>query len=107
MRVWKLMIFITAGIGLGFLIEAASARIIVLKRTYTKERVHIACINASGESNAGREAGGFGCKTSKGEVECNAAGECIGKCRHCRTGEIDRIKDILRPGYGFKGPRTR
>src|SRR5262249_37609221 len=53
-RVWKLMIFMTASIGLGFLIEAASARIIVLKQTYTKERVHIACINASGESNAGR-----------------------------------------------------
>jgi hypothetical protein len=107
MPIWKLIIFMITGTSLGFLVEAASARIIVLKGTYTKERIHIACITAGGEPNAGRGPGGFGCKTSRGQVECNAAGECIGKCQRCGTGEIGHIKDILRPAYGRKAPSTR
>ena len=50
----KLIILVIASAGLGFPMEAALAKIIVLKGTYTKERVHIACISAGGESNAGR-----------------------------------------------------
>jgi hypothetical protein len=97
MPIWKLIIFMIIGTSLGFLVEAASARILVLKGTY----------NAGGEPNAGRGPGGFGCKTSRGQVECNAAGECIGKYQRCGTGQIGRIKDILRPAYGRKAPSTR
>ncbi len=77
------------------------------KGTHTRGQVEIACTKADGVSTAGRGHGGFGCRTSKGEVECNAAGECIGKCQHCGTGEIGSIRGILRPSSGRKSPSTR
>ena len=86
--------------------RCASARVIVLKGTYTQAQVDIACTRAGGGSTAGRGHGGFGCKTSKGEVECNAAGECIGKCQHCGTGEIRSIRGIWRPSHDHKTPRA-
>jgi hypothetical protein len=92
---------------LGFLVGAASAGVIILKGTHTRGQVEIACTKAGGVSTAGRGHGGFGCRTSKGEVECDAAGECIGKCQHCGTGEIGSIRGILRPSSGRKSPSTR
>ncbi len=71
-------LFMVALISPGLPIDAAWARVIVLKGTHTWGQVEIACTKADGVSTAGRGHGGFGCKTSKGEVECNAAGECIG-----------------------------
>ena len=103
----KLIIFVMALTSLVFLVDAASARVIVLKGTHTQAQVDMACTRAGGGSTAGRGHGGFGCKTSKGEVECNAAGECIGKCQHCGTGEIRSIRGILRPSHDRKTPSPR
>jgi len=103
----KLIIFVMALTRLVFLADAASARVIVLKGTYTQGQVDIACTRAGGGSTAGRGHGGFGCKTSKGEVECNAAGECIGKCQHCGIGEIGSIRGILRPTHDRKTSSPR
>ncbi len=103
----KFVIFMMVLTDLGFLVGAASARVIILKGTHTRGQVEIACTKADGVSTAGRGHGGFGCRTSKGEVECNAAGECIGKCQHCGTGEIGSIRGILRPSSGRKSPSTR
>jgi hypothetical protein len=74
---------------------------------YTRAQVDIAWTRAGGGSTAGKGHGGFGCKTSKGEVECNAAGECIGKCQHCGTGEIGSVRGILRPSHDRKTPSPR
>ncbi|SRR6266480_5574207 len=103
----RLFIFMIALTTLGFLVDAAAARNIVLKRTYTQGQVEIACIRGGGASIAGRGPGGFGCKTSKGEVKCNAAGECIGTCHRCGTRETSSIRDILGPSYSHKTPSTR
>jgi hypothetical protein len=103
----RLIIFVMALTTLGFLVDAAAARNIVLKRTYTQGQVEIACIRGGGASIAGRGPGGFGCKTSKGEVKCNAAGECIGTCHRCGTRETGSIRDILGPSYGHKMHSTR
>jgi hypothetical protein len=103
----KLMIFMMALTSLGFLLGVASARVIALKGTHTRGQVEIACTKVGGVSTVGRGHGGFGCKTSKGEVECNAAGECIGRCQHCGSGEINSIRGILRPSYGRKAPSVR
>ena len=103
----KFVIFMMVLTDLGFLVGAASARVIILKGTHTRGQVEIACTKADGVSTAGRGHGGFGCRTSKGEVECNAAVECIGKCQHCGTGEIGSIRGILRPSSGRKSPSTR
>jgi hypothetical protein len=102
----KLIIFAMALTSLVFLVDAASARVIVLKGTYTQAQVDIACTREGGGSTAGRGHGGFGCKMSEGEVECNAAGGCIGKCQHCGTGEIRNIRGILRPSHDHKTPRA-
>src|SRR6266704_582987 len=91
----------------GFLVEAASARVIVLKGTHTRGQVEIACTKVDGVSSAGRGHGGVDCKTSKGEVECNAAGECIGTCHRCGTRETGSLRGILAPSYGHKTPSTR
>src|SRR5437899_1158832 len=103
----KLIIFMMAFTGLVFLVDAASTRVIVLKGIYTRAQVDIACTRASGGSTAGKGHGGFGCKTSKGEVECNAAGECIGTCHRCGTRETGSLRGILAPSYGHKTPSTR
>src|SRR6266487_5182442 len=95
----KLIIFVMALTSLVLLVDAASARVIVLKGTYTQAQVDIACTRAGGGSTAGRGHGGFGCKTSKGEVECNAAGECIGTCHRCATRETGSLRGILAPSY--------
>src|SRR6266540_2726244 len=92
---------------LGFPVDAASARVVVLKGTHTRGQVEIACTKADGVLTAGRDRGGFGCKTSKGEVECNAAGECIGTCHRCGTRETGSLRGILAPSYGHKTPSTR
>ena len=104
---WKLLVFIIALAGLGFLADTASARVILLKGTHTQGQVEIACTKADGVSTTGRGHGGFGCKTSKGEVECNAAGECIGTCHRCGTRETASIRGILRPSPAHKTPSTR
>jgi hypothetical protein len=102
---WKPIIFTMALITLGFLVGAASARVIALKGSHTRGQVEIACTKADGVSTAGRGHGGFGCKTSKGEVQCDAAGACIGTCQHCGTRETASIRGILQPSYGRKAPR--
>jgi hypothetical protein len=103
----KLVVFIMALASLGLLIDAALARVIVLKGTHTRGQVEIACTKADGASTPGKGHGGFGCKTSKGEVECNAAGECIGTCQHCGTRETASIRGILQPSYRHKMPSIR
>src|SRR6266567_6246257 len=104
---WKPIIFTMALITLGFLVGAAWARVIVLKGTHTRGQVEIACTKANGASIAGRGHGGFGCRTSLGEVECDAAGECIGTCQRCGTRETGSLLSILRPSYGRRAPSTR
>ena len=103
----RLIIFTIAQIMLGFQVDAAAARVIVLKGSHTQGQIEIACTKSGGESIAGRGRGGFGCKTLKGEVQCNAAGECVGRCQRCGTGEIGTIRDILRPPYCRKTPSTQ
>src|SRR5260370_31018988 len=83
----------------GLPIDAAWARVIVLKGTHTWGQVEIACTKADGVSTAGRGHGGFGCKTAKGEGECNAAGECIGKCQQCGTGAARPRLGLGRPSF--------
>jgi len=104
---WKPIIFTMALITFGVLVVAASARVIVLKGTHTRGQVEIACTKADGASTAGRGHGGFGCKTSKGEVECDAGGECIGTCQRCGTRETGSLLSILRPSHGRRAPSTR
>ncbi len=67
----KLIIFVMVLTSLVFLVDAASASVIALKGTHTQAQVDIACTRAGGGSTAGRGHGGFGCKTSEGEVKCN------------------------------------
>src|SRR6266567_5106290 len=100
-------LFMVALISPGLPRDAAWARVIVLKGTHTQGQVEIACTKADGVSTTGRGHGGFGCKTSKGEVECNAAGECIGTCHRCGTRETASIRGILRPSPAHKTPSTR
>ena len=54
---WKPIIFTMALITFGFLVVAASARVIVLKGTHTRGQVEIACTKADGASTAGRGVG--------------------------------------------------
>jgi hypothetical protein len=107
--VWKLVVFILAIASLGFQADTASARAILLKGTHTQGQVEIACTKADGASTEGRGHGGFGCnyKTSKGEVECDAGGECIGTCQRCGTRKTRSLMSILHPSYGRKAPGTR
>jgi hypothetical protein len=41
------------------------------------------CVNAGGTDTAGVGKGGYGCKTSKGDVECDKNGNCTGTCSNC------------------------
>jgi hypothetical protein len=73
------------------LVGAASAGTITLRGLYARSALGADCINAGGTPTPGTGAGGFGCKTDKGEVECTDRGQCIGTCptcgtRHHRTG---------------------
>jgi hypothetical protein len=43
-----------------------------------------ACVNApDGQVTGGTGEGGYGCKTSKGEVSCSKEGDCTGTCSNC------------------------
>jgi hypothetical protein len=84
----KLIIFVMALTRLVFLADAASARVIVLKGTYTQGQVDIACTRAGGGSTAGRGHGGFGCKTSKGEGSEEGSGRT--NCESVGSGKPSR-----------------
>src|SRR5262249_10825302 len=58
----KFVIFMMVLTDLGFLVGAASARVIILKGTHTRGQVEIACTKGGGVSTAGRGHGGFGCR---------------------------------------------
>jgi hypothetical protein len=55
----KLVVFIMALASLGLLIDAALARVIVLKGTHTRGQVEIACTKADGASTPGKGHGGL------------------------------------------------
>jgi hypothetical protein len=42
-------------------------------------------VNTDGKGvlTSGKGAGGYGCKTAKGEVSCTAEGDCTGTCQGC------------------------
>jgi hypothetical protein len=62
---------------------AAEAGTIKLQGTYTASQIDLACIDNGGTVTAGTGAGGFGCKTDKGEVSCTKEGQCTGTCERC------------------------
>jgi len=96
---------------LGFLSAGAWAGTIKLTGTYSSSQIDLAGINANGTVTAGTGPGGYGCKTSKGEVSCTADGKCTGTCQACGARLVGRggrgiFADILKPLAGAKDRRA-
>jgi hypothetical protein len=95
---------------------AALAGTIKLQGTYSAGQIDLACIDNGGTVTAGTGAGGFGCKTDKGEVSCTKEGQCTGTCEKCgarMTGPgkrqllhgilTDALLSAEQPGGGLQG----
>src|SRR5438552_2800684 len=59
----------------------------------TNGQIQYACAMAIGQPTDGIGKGGIGCKTSKGEIECDSKGNCTGTCGNCgsRTTTLAQI----------------
>ena len=60
----------------------------------TLGQVNAACIGSGGTTTAGVGKDGFGCKTDKGEVECDKTGKCTGTCNNC-SNAVSRPADQI------------
>jgi hypothetical protein len=100
----KSLVIVLALVAFGSLSGAAWAGTIKLHAT--ERQVEFACLARAtdGQLNSGKGPGGYGCKTSKGEVSCTAAGECTGTCQACRARVITRGRRV--PYTEILGPRT-
>jgi hypothetical protein len=58
------------------LVGPASAGKIKLSHRWNLGQIEIRCMNAEGNLTAGTGPGGYGCKTTKGEVSCTKDGAC-------------------------------
>jgi len=77
-----LAVSITAQLGM---MSTASAGTKSLAGSYSFNQIAFACVGTSdGNLTAGTGSGGYGCKTSSGEVSCTKAGQCTGTCQACR-----------------------
>ena len=81
--VGRLLLAIFALAAFGLLADSVWAATKKLPGKYTVARIETACICADGENTSGTGPGGFGCKTSKGEVSCTKDGKCTGTCKNC------------------------
>jgi hypothetical protein len=70
-------------VALALVAGPALAETIKLTGTYRNGQISLACLEAGGRETGGTGAGGFGCKTAKGEIKCTAAGQCTGTCNNC------------------------
>jgi EF hand len=51
---------------------------------HSQGQIEMACGDApGGQYTSGTGPGGYGCKTSKGEVSCTSGGDCTGTCSNC------------------------
>jgi hypothetical protein len=65
--------------------------------------IDLACMDATdGQLTGGTGEGGYGCKTSKGEVSCTKEGQCTGTCTNCSDRVIPQtvMQSVLR-GLNF------
>lgn len=64
--------------------SAAGAATIKLTGQYKQWQIETTCMGTKdGVVTPGAGPGGYGCKTSKGEVSCDKDGHCTGTCGNC------------------------
>jgi hypothetical protein len=88
----------------GFAMNAASAGTKQLSGKYGISVIENDCFEAGGTVTGGTGPGGYGCKTSKGEVSCTSGGVCTGTCGNCKPQTIGRagVVGTLRGGATAK-----
>lgn len=82
-RMMTALAVVLATAALCFLADAASAGKIQLNGTWKEHQITSRCVDAGGTHTDGTGSGGYGCKTSKGEVSCDKNGKCTGECQAC------------------------
>lgn len=63
--------------------SGARAEPIKLKGNYSQSYIEARCLGTSDGKITTDGNGGYGCKTSKGEVNCDKNGHCTGNCGNC------------------------
>jgi hypothetical protein len=81
----KATLFLFALILFAFAPAASWAATIPLKGLYGRSVVAHDCADIGGEQTSGIGPNGYGCKTAKAEVTCNADGQCTATCDTCGT----------------------
>jgi hypothetical protein len=90
----RLLLAIFALAAFALVADSVWAATKTLAGKYNVGQIDIACINAQGIVTSGTGPGGFGCKTSKGEVSCTKSGKCTGTCQNCAPRTAPKGHDL-------------
>src|SRR3954463_4902543 len=106
----RAVVIASAFVTFGFLAGESWAGSISLQDRYIRVHILRACFEANGQSTGGTGPGGYGCKTSKGQVSCTAEGKCTGTCQACgrrRLGKSPKrtLAAVLGPRRAIRAKR--